>query len=353
VRAFCSGFRFKLMDHFKGDYNAEWLLTSIDHSGVQNPDYVSGTVEEPYSNSFTCIPYRIPFRPERVAPKPVVRGPHTAVVVGPQGEEIWPDKFGRVKVKFFWDRDGKKDENSSCWVRVAQPWAGKNWGFVAIPRIGHEVVVDFLEGDPDRPIIVGSVYNAENMPPYTLPDNKTQTGIKSRSSAGGGSANYNEIHFEDKDGKELFRIHAEREKQEHVEENSFEYVEGNRDLVVDGDQAETVGGDKHTTVKGERREKIDGDLSLTVGGARNEKIGSVFAVESGQEIHLKAGMKVIIEAGMQISLKGPGGFVDIGPSGVTIQGTMVLINSGGAAGSGTACQPATPVDAKKPSEDES
>ena len=147
-------------------------------------------VGESYSNSFTCIPYKIPFLPERVALKPVVRGPHTAVVVGQQGEEIWPDKFGRVKVEvLLGPRQGKQDENSSCWVRVAQPWAGKNWGFVAIPRIGHEVVVDFLEGDPDRPIIVGSVYNAENMPPYTLPDNKTQTGIKTRSSKGGGSAN--------------------------------------------------------------------------------------------------------------------------------------------------------------------
>ena len=353
VRTFCTGFRFTLKDHYKGDWNTDWLLNSVQHSAVQSPNYVSDEgVVDAYSNSFTCIPHKIPLVPERGTPKPVVRGPHTAVVVGPPGEEIFPDKFGRVKVQFFWDRQGKMDENSSCWVRVSHPWAGKNWGFVALPRIGHEVVVEFLEGDPDRPIIVGSVYNADNMPPYALPDNKTQTGIKTRSSKGGGSANFNEIHFEDKKGFELLRFHAEREKQEHVEENSFEFVEGNRDLVVDGYQAETVGGDKHTTVKGERREKIGKDLSLTVGGARNEKISSVFAVESGQEIHLKAGMKVIIEAGMQISLVGPGGFVDIGPAGVTIQGTMVLINSGGAAGSGTPCQPATPQDGKKPTEEE-
>jgi len=351
VRTFCSGYRFTLKDHFKGDFNQDWLLTSIQHSAVQSPEYVSDQPSAgPYSNTFTCIPYKVPFLPERVTLKPLIRGPQTAVVVGPPGEEIWPDKFGRVKVQFFWDRKGKKDDKSSCWMRVAHPWAGKNWGFVAIPRIGHEVVVDFLEGDPDQPIIVGSVYNAENMPPYTLPDNKTQTGLKTRSSKGGGSANFNEIHFEDKKGQELLRIHAEREKQEHVEKDSYEYVEGNRNLVVDLNQAETVGGDKHTTVKGERREKIGGDLSLTVTGQRNEKVGSVFAVESGQEIHLKAGMKIIIESGMQVSLVGPGGFVDIGPTGVTIQGTMVLINSGGAAGVGTAANPAIPEEAKKPSE---
>ena len=211
VRAFCSGFRFTLTDHFRSDWNADWLLTSVQHSAVQSPDYVSDeAVGQAYSNRFTCIPHKVPFLPERVTPKPVVRGPHTAVVVGQAGEEIFPDKFGRVKVQFFWDRHGKKDDNSSCWIRVAQPWAGKNWGFVAIPRVGHEVVVDFLEGDPDQPIIVGSVYNADNMPPYTLPDNKTQTGIKTRSSKGGGSANFNEIRFEDKKGEEDLYVHAER-----------------------------------------------------------------------------------------------------------------------------------------------
>ena len=267
VRAFCSGFKFTLKDHFKGDYNAEWLLTSVQHSAVQSPDYVSGEdVADAYSNSFTCIPCKVPFRPERVSPKPVVRGPHTAVVVGPPGEEIWPDKFGRVKVKFFWDRAKNSDDNSSCWVRVAHPWAGKNWGFVAIPRIGHEVVVDFLEGDPDQPIIVGSVYNAENMPPYSLPDNKTQTGIKSRSSKGGGSANYNEVRFEDKKGHELIHVQAERNLSTNVEKDISRPTRTalwrwatQRTTTIQGRQGEW--GNRQIT-----------DLSLTVGSGRNEKI---------------------------------------------------------------------------------
>src|SRR5690606_4252061 len=136
--------------------------------------------------------------PERITPRPVVQGPQTAIVVGKSGEEIWTDEFGRVKVQFHWDRYGKSDENSSCWVRVAQVWAGGKWGGMHIPRMGQEVIVEFLEGDPDRPIITGRVYNADNMPPYALPDDKTQSGLKSRSSKGASSDNFNEIRFEDK-----------------------------------------------------------------------------------------------------------------------------------------------------------
>jgi len=324
------------------------------------------------------------------------------VVVGKSGEEIWVDQYGRVVVQFFWDRQGKKNENSSCWIRVSQPWAGKNWGAMWIPRIGQEVIVEFLEGDPDRPIITGRVYNAEAMPPYQLPDNGTRSTFMSRSSKEGGSANYNEIRFEDKKGSEQIFINAERDMDHRVEHDSREYVGHDRHLIVQGNQLEAVGGDKHGHVKGNHLEKIDGDLSLQVAGnqkekvggnksgevagdqkekiggtmslkvggsqnsevgsdvslqvgsSRNEKVGMTHALEAGQTIHLKAGMNVVIEAGMQLSLKGPGGFVDIGPTGVSIQGTMVLINSGGAAGSGPGAstqspdQPDSPTDPKDP-----
>jgi type VI secretion system secreted protein VgrG len=242
-----------------------------------------------------------------------------------------------VKVQFYWDRLGKHDENTSCWIRVSHPWGGKNWGAVSIPRIGQEVIVDFLEGDPDRPIITGRVYNADQMPPYALPANQTQSGIKSRSSKGGGG--FNELRMEDKKDSEMFTIHAQKDMETFVLNDSKEAIGRDRELNVERDQTEVVGRDKHSTVEGEYRQNVNGDWSQEIGGARDEKVGTKFAVEAGQEIHLKAGMKVVIEAGLQLTLKGPGGFVDIGPTGVTIQGTMVLINSGGAAGTGSGARP--------------
>jgi type VI secretion system secreted protein VgrG len=199
------------------------------------------------------------------------------------------------------------------------------------------VVVDFLEGDPDRPIITGRVYNADQMPPYDLPANQTQSGFKSRSSKGGGG--YNELRMEDKKSAEMFAIHAQKDMETLVLNDSKEAIGHDRELNVKRNQTEIVGGDKHSVVEGELRQDVDGDCSLSTGGSRDEKVGTKYALEAGQEIHLKAGMKVIIEADAQLTLKGPGGFVDIGPSGVSIQGIMVLINSGGAAGSGSGAKP--------------
>jgi type VI secretion system secreted protein VgrG len=342
-RQFVSGYKFDLDDVSGQGFDGSYVLLSVAHSASAN-SYRSDDVQPfVYENQFQAIPASVTYRPPRLAPKPLVRGSQTATVVGPEGEEIWVDNFGRIKVHFHWDREDK----SSLPVRVAQSWAGKSWGAIQIPRIGQEVVVDFLEGDPDRPLVIGSVYNAEQMPPYGLPDDQTMSGTKSRSSKGGGPDNYNEIVLEDKKGSEFIRIHAEKDLQEHVENDSYEHIEVDRHLVVDGSQAEMVAGDKHLIVQGEQRESVHGDFSLQIGGSQNAKIGNVYTLESGQEVHLKGGMKVIIEAGMQISLIGPGGFVDIGPAGVTIQGTLVQINSGGSAGSGTASQPKDPKQAKK------
>jgi len=413
-RSFAPGYKFHLDEHSRRDQNGDYLLTEVTHSASVGESYSGsgGGSEETYTNHFTCIPFSVPFRPQRLTPKPIVQGPQTAVVVGPAGEEIYPDKYGRVKVQFFWDRLGKKNENSSCWVRVSQPWAGKNWGAVSIPRIGQEVIVDFLEGDPDRPIITGRVYNDDQMPTYPLPDHKTRTTFMSRSTKGGGSANYNELRFEDKKGSEQIFINAEKDMDHRVENDSREFIGNDRSLIVHANQRELVEGDKHGHVKGVHQEKIDKDMShevganrmekvgsdmslevganrkekigsdmslqvgsnrmeqvggnlsitvgadckeeiggnrsLQVGSARHEQIGTVYAVESGQEIHLKGGMKVIIEAGMQLSLVGPGGFVDIGPAGVTIQGMLVKINSGGSAGSGSGASPKSPDSPKPP-----
>jgi len=323
VRVFCSGYRFTLTDHFRSDWNDEWLLTSVQHSAVQSPGYRSeDVVEQAYSNRFTCIPYKIPFLPERVTPKPVVRGPHTAVVVGAAGEEIFPDKFGRVKVQFFWDRQGKKDQNSSCWIRVAQPWAGKNWGFIAIPRVGHEVVVDFLEGDPDQPIIVGSVYNADNMPPYTLPDDKTQTGVKTRSSAGGGSANFNEIRFEDKKGKEELYVHAERNLTGIVEADESRSVGDSRTTKIYKDDTETVETGNHalTVSKGNRDATISmGNDTLTV------SMGNVtHNVPMGT--HKIDAMMVEVDGKVSIKLACGASSIEMTPAMITITAPLVKIN---------------------------
>jgi type VI secretion system secreted protein VgrG len=333
VRAFCSGFRFTLTDHFRAAWNTDWLLTSVQHSAVQSPNYRSDqAIGQAYSNRFTCIPYKIPFLPERITPKPVVRGPHTAVVVGPPGEEIFPDKFGRVKVQFFWDRLGKKDDNSSCWTRVSHPWAGKNWGFVAIPRIGHEVVVEFLEGDPDQPIIVGSVYNAENMPPYALPDNKTQTGIKTRSSTGGGSANFNEIRFEDKKGHELIHVQAEANLSTVVEANETRTVGGGRTTTIhkhddtltldEGNRVETItkGDDTLTVKEGDRTTTLDmGDeaLTVTLGGITVKAPAGTYTLEA-LEVIIKASTHLLIQCG---SSK-----IEMTPATITLTSPMINLN---------------------------
>ena len=200
-----------------------------------------------YENRFLCLPSALPFRPQRATPRPVVQGTQTAVVVGPAGEEIFTDKYGRVKVQFHWDRQGTNDADSSCWVRVGTPWAGTQWGAIHIPRIGQEVLVSFDEGDPDQPIITGSIYNAATMPPYTLPDNMTQSGIKSRSTPGGGADNFNELRFEDKKGSEQIYFHAEKDFDRVVENNDTLSVgftkkdQGDQTVKVFNNQSVTVG----------------------------------------------------------------------------------------------------------------
>ena len=342
---FSPGYTFELQKHYRQDFNQKYLLTGVDHQIVEGVS--RGSVESTYRNSFTCIPNSVQFRPKLATPKPLIQGVQTAVVVGRSGEEIHVDEYGRVKVQFHWDREGKRDEKSSCWIRVSQSWAGKNWGWVSIPRIGQEVIVEFEEGDPDRPIITGRVYNAGQMPPYELPTHGTRTAFKSRSSKGGSPTNYNEILFEDKKGKEQIFINAERALDERIEADARRFVGNQAHLIVKKDQKEMVEANKHARVKGDHLEKIDGSMSLDVGMNQDEKVAMKYALESGQEIHLKAGMKVIIESGLQLSLKAAGGFIDIGPAGISISGTLVNINSGGAAGAGSGASPKAPEDPDK------
>lgn len=326
-RSLRSGYRFDLKEHYRADANETYQLIKVQHTARAGGYETGAPGPFRYQNSFVAIPHSVPFRPPRVTPKPVVQGSQTAMVVGKAGEEIWVDNHGRVKVQFYWDRSGKKDENSSCWVRVASTWAGKNWGFVQIPRIGQEVIVDFIEGDPDRPIITGRVYNAEQTPPYALPANQTQSGFKTRSSKGGSGENYNEIRFEDKKGSEQLVIHAEKDMQVTVENDRSESVGNNDALTVGKDKSEQVGSnqttdigkDQSVTVGGNHTEKIGKNMSLSVNdnrdmsvgkdltedvkGSMSLNVGKDSAVQIGKSHGLQVGKQITIKAGDSITIQ--------------------------------------------------
>ena len=274
VRGLSVGYLFTLQKFPRGDQNREHLVVAGAYD-LEFSDYeaLPDKGGAGYRCSFLAMSSKQQFRPKRTTPKPFVQGPQTAVVVGPAGEEIYTDKYGRVKVQFHWDRLGKKDQNSSCWIRVSHPWAGKAWGAVATPRIGQEVIVDFLEGDPDQPIITGRVYNAEQMPPYELPANKTQSGVKSRSSLGGSPANFNEIRFEDKKGSEQLFIHAEKNQDIEVENDESHWVGHDRKKTIDHDET--------THVKHDRTETVDNNEKITIGVNRTENVGAEETITIG------------------------------------------------------------------------
>jgi type VI secretion system secreted protein VgrG len=365
ARSFCVGYTFTLEKHFRGAWNRKYLLTSVSLTAGQVPPYRAGAnMADGYTNSFTAISSDVVFKPKQTALKPRVYGPQTAFVVVPNGEEMYIDKLGRVSIQFWWDKLRKPNTVDNTWVRVAQNWAGNGWGIYFWPRVNDEVVVAFLEGDPDNPLIVGSVYNGVNMPKYALPDHSTRSGIYTRSSKKGSAQNANELRFEDKKGSEQIFLNAERDMDHRTERDHRRYVGGKDSLVVKGGQHEQVGGDSHREVKsnqvekvagkqdlaigGDQTEKVGGNCSLKVGSNQAEKVGQNYSLDAGMQVYLKAGMNMVLEAGMELTLKSSGGFITIGPSGVTISGNMVLINSGGAAGSGSAGNVGDPVSPSAP-----
>ena len=271
----------KLTRHPRESQNDEYLVTRVAVHARADA-YESDGSAGSFQCEFSAIPSAQQFRPPRRTPKPFVQGPQTAIVAGPGGEEIFTDKYGRVKVQFHWDREGKHDEKSSCWVRVSHPWAGKNYGAMHIPRIGQEVVVDFLEGDPDQPLITGRVYNAEQMPPWELPANATQSGILTRSSKGGTAANANALRFEDKKGAEQVWLHAEKNQDIEVENDETHWVGHDRTKTIDHDETshikhnrtETVDNDETITVHHDRTETVDVNEDITIGVNRSESVGA-------------------------------------------------------------------------------
>ncbi len=294
-RAIAVGYLFNLDGFPRADQNREYLIASTSYdfefSAYEGLPKASGAESR---CTLTAIPSSQQYRPKRTTPKPFVQGPQTAVVVGPAGDEIHTDKYGRVKVQFHWDRYGKKDQQSSCWIRVSHPWAGKNWGAVAIPRIGQEVIVDFLEGDPDQPIITGRVYNAEQMPPYELPANMTQTGIKSRSTKSGSPDNFNEIRFEDKKGSEQLFIHAEKNQDIEVENDETHWVGHDREKTVDNNETVSIGVN--------RTEDVGDNESITIGKNRTESVGENESVDVGKDQTLSVGASRTRSVGMNESI---------------------------------------------------
>jgi type VI secretion system secreted protein VgrG len=361
ARNFVSGHKFTLDRHFNAD--GQYVLTSVQHvARSSSGDYRSGQDDAfDYQNTFTCIPLATPFRPPQVNSKPVIHGTQTAVVVGNPGEEIFTDKYGRVKVQFHWDRQGKGDGDSSCWLRVAQSIAGKRWGSIFIPRVGQEVIVAFQEGDPDQPIVVGSVYNAEEMPPYTLPDEKTKIVLlKSNSSMGGDG--FNEIRSEDKKGHEQIFMHGEKDLDVRIKNDRREWIGNDRHLVVKRDKFEEIDRDEHIVIKQDLSEKIERDHHLDILGKQAIKITGSQSLSVQQDVaeefkmnhseqvtmnyYLKA-MNVVIEGMMGITLRVGGNFITINPGGIQIVGMpAVLINSGGAPIPGVPAMLVPPMAAK-------
>jgi type VI secretion system secreted protein VgrG len=258
VRDAAVGGLFTLKNAVRQDQDREYLIVAASYQLLDNAYETSPIEQAGYDCRMTLMPSARTFRPARVTPEPRMDGPQTAVVVTHGDEDITCDEFGRIKVRFHWDREhkGKNDENASCFIRVAQTWAGAKWGAIFLPRVGQEVLVDFLEGDPDQPIIIGSVYNADQMPPYDLPANKTQSGIKTRSTKQGTPTNYNEVQFEDKKGHEQINIHAEKDFNISVEHDMS--------TTVDHDDSQTVKNNRSITVQGTHNETITKDTNITI-----------------------------------------------------------------------------------------
>jgi type VI secretion system secreted protein VgrG len=279
-----------LAGHPRDTLNIDYMVTATSIE-LSNDSYHAGESSKglQFSISLEAVDVREPFRPARLTPKPIIHGTQTAVVVGPKGDEIHTDEFGRIKVQFHWDRYGQLDDKSSCFVRVGQMWAGKSWGGIHIPRIGQEVIVSFLEGDPDRPLVIGSVYNGANKPPFALPDNKTQSGIRSRSSLQGTPDNCNEFRFEDKKGQELVYLHAEKDQ-------TIE-VENDESHSVGHDRKKSVTNDENTSVGNNRTESVGANEQITIGKNRTESVSGQETIDIGKDRSLSVGGSNTVSVG--------------------------------------------------------
>jgi type VI secretion system secreted protein VgrG len=339
ARGLSPGGLFTLAEHPRDDQNRDYLVVSANYDITGN-EYASGGGDFSVTCRIGAIGKEHPYRPLPTVARPVVQGPQTAIVVGKAGEEIWTDKYGRIKVQFHWDRLGKDDEDSSCWVRVAQGWAGKGWGAMAVPRIGMEVVVSFLEGDPDRPLVTGCVYNSDNMPPYALPDEQTISTVKSQSSKGG--EGFNELRFEDKKGEEEVYLHAERDFLREVKNNDalkvgFETadkgdqtidIKHDQTLKVGNDQVENIDNNQTVAVKVDQKLSVGGDQTVAIDGGQKVKVGTTIVIEAGTSIELKVGGSSIKIEAAKITIKSPEIEIAADANAKVKAGAMMEIKSG-------------------------
>jgi type VI secretion system secreted protein VgrG len=348
-----SGHFLAFTDHPRPSWNDLWLLTEIHHEGKQpqvleesvtEHSEADGGFQQGYRNHFTATPWAVPYRPSLEHPKPRILGSQSAVVTGPAGEEIHCDEYGRVKVQFFWDRQGQADDKTSCWLRVSSSWAGDRYGAIAIPRIGMEVLVTFLEGDPDQPLVTGCLYHKEHVVPYDLPANKTRTVFKTLSSPGGGG--YNEIRIEDKKGEEQIYIHAERDWDENIEHDQKIRIGHERHDTVEANSYSEFKAEEHRTTHLDRKSEVKANDHLTVGNNQHIKIGTGQFIDAGSEIHLSSGQKIVLEAGSELTFKAAGSFIKLDGSGLTMVGPVIKFNSGGAPGSGSGAAPIRPGKVK-------
>ncbi|MBY3347995.1 type VI secretion system Vgr family protein [Rhizobium laguerreae] len=334
------GLSVTMTDHPAPSQCGEYVVLQASHS-FTSQSYRSGATgmgETTYEGRFELLSSDVPFKPQQVTRKTSIYGPQTALVVGKDGEEIDCDEYGRILVRFYWDR--QNDQSMRC--RVGQTWASAKWGGMVIPRIGMEVIVEFLDGDPDKPLVTGCLYNADNMPPNQLPDYKTRSIFKSASHKGSG---FNEIRFEDESGEEEIWVHAQKYLNTVIEEDETRSVSFNRDTQIGASDSVKIAKDKDLEIGGSRRQAIKGSEHLSVIGARTSKVsgndvlsvGSSYRVEAGMaqhfeagaSVYIKSGTSVVIESGATICLQAGGNFITISPAGIQIQGTMVMLNCGG------------------------
>ncbi|KQB53154.1 type IV secretion protein Rhs [Pseudomonas endophytica] len=310
--------------HNNSAFNSGWLLTAVQHQGKQpqvleeqngaasqigTDDFIQG-----YRNTFHATPEDVTYRPQTVFAKPRLLGSQTARVTGPAGEEIHCDEYGRVRVKFHWDRSAIDDDQSSCWLRVSSSWAGDNHGAVTIPRVGMEVLVGYLNGDPDQPIISGCLANSLNPPPLTLPANNTQSVLRSRSTPGG--SGYNELRIEDRKGQEHIYLHAQRDLQHHIKNDSRLQVDGKREETITGNSVSVMQAQEHRTVSLDRKVQLNANDHLAVAVSSHTLVGGALVAEAGMQVHIKAGARVTLQAGANITLMAGGQHVLIGAAGI-------------------------------------
>ena len=339
------GFTFVLARHPRPELNDRWWVTACLHRGEQPQALEHEAPERGAIYSATCqaIPATTRFVPAERHPKVRIPCKQTALVAGPKQEDIHTDKYGRVKLRFFWDRRDTGDENASCWVRVAQGWAGPGYGCMAIPRIGQEVIVSFLEGDPDRPLVTGRVYNGANPTPYELPAHKTRTVLRSRSTPGQkGPAGFNELHLEDARGREKIFLQAQKDADLHVKNEWTEHILHDRHRTVDGSTFQRTGEETRERLHGQRRTELFANDNLTVHGDSHGHITGSWLGEAGRELHLESGIKIVLEAGAELTLRVAGSSVVLNDDGVFINGPAIDLNSGGSPGSATSADPLLP-----------